>query len=66
MSQLVRSLALLAALGLTTACGNNPTDRAPTGGAGGAAGGAAVGSTVGHPVGAATTPRTESFGGGGY
>jgi osmotically inducible lipoprotein OsmB len=77
MSQLVRSLAVVAALGLTTACGNNPTDRALTGGAVGAAGGAVVGSTVGHPVGgavvgglggaavgAATTPRPDYYGGG--
>jgi hypothetical protein len=28
MSQLVRSLAVLGALGLTAACGDNPTDRA--------------------------------------
>lgn len=78
MSQLVRSLAVLAALaaaGLTTACGSNPTDRALTGGAVGAAGGAVVGSTVGHPVGgavvgglggaavgAATTPRPDYYG----
>jgi osmotically inducible lipoprotein OsmB len=77
MSQLVRSLAVFAAAGLTTACGNNPTDRALTGGAVGAAGGAVVGSTVGHPVGgavvgglggaaigAATTPRPDYHGGG--
>ena len=53
----------------TTACGNNPTDRALTGGAIGAGTGAVVGSTVGSPIagavvgglggaaiGAATTP----------
>jgi hypothetical protein len=74
MSQLVRSLAVLGALGLTAACGDNPTDRALTGGAAGAAGGAVVGSTVGHPVGgavvgglggaavgAATTPRRDYY-----
>jgi uncharacterized protein YbcC (UPF0753/DUF2309 family) len=57
-------------LGLAVAgCGNNPTDRALTGGAIGAGTGAVVGSTVGAPiagalvggaagavVGAATTP----------
>jgi hypothetical protein len=48
MSQLVTSLAVLAAAGLTTACGNTPTDRALTGGA----------------VGAATTPRPDHYGGG--
>lgn len=55
---------------LTAACGNNPTDRALTGGAIGAGTGAVVGSTVGAPiagavvggaagavVGAATTPE---------
>jgi hypothetical protein len=55
---------------LTAACGNNPTDRALTGGAIGAGTGAIVGSTVGAPiagavvggaagavVGAATTPE---------
>jgi len=61
----------LVAIGLTlSACGNNPTDRALTGGAIGAASGAVVGSTVGAPVagavvgglggaaiGAATTPE---------
>jgi osmotically inducible lipoprotein OsmB len=74
MSQLVRSLAVLSVLGLTAACGDNPTDRALTGGAAGAAGGAVVGSTVGHPVGgavvgglggaavgAATTPRRDYY-----
>lgn len=64
-------LAALAGLGLlTAACGNNPTDRALTGGAIGAGTGAVVGSTVGAPiagavvggaagavVGAATTPE---------
>ena len=75
MSQMVRSLAVFAAPGLTTACGNNPTDRALTGGPVGAAGGAVVRSTVGHPVGgavvgggaavgAATTPRPDYYGGG--
>jgi hypothetical protein len=57
---------------LTAACGNNPTDRALTGGAIGAGTGAVVGSTVGAPVagavvgglggaaiGAATTPQPE-------
>ena len=64
-------MAALAGLGLlTAACGNNPTDRALTGGAIGAGTGAVVGSTVGAPiagavvggaagavVGAATTPE---------
>lgn len=63
--------AALVGLGLlTAACGNNPTDRALTGGAIGAGTGAIVGSTVGAPiagavvggaagavVGAATTPE---------
>ncbi len=69
-----RNIAPLAALAglalLTAACGNNPTDRALTGGAIGAGTGAVVGSTVGAPiagavvggaagavVGAATTPE---------
>jgi len=59
---------------LTSACGNNPTDRALTGGAIGAASGAVVGSTVGAPiagaviggaggavVGAATTPEQPRY-----
>jgi osmotically inducible lipoprotein OsmB len=64
-------LAALVGLGLlTAACGNNPTDRALTGGAIGAGAGAVVGATVGAPiagavvggatgavVGAATTPE---------
>ncbi len=63
-------LALATLLVLVVACGDNPRDRALTGGAIGAAGGAVVGSTVGSPVGgavvgglggaavgAATTPR---------
>lgn len=65
-------LPILALFGLglaVAACGNNPTDRALTGGAIGAGTGAVVGSTVGAPiagaviggaggavVGAATTP----------
>jgi hypothetical protein len=67
----VAPLAALVGLGLLTgACGNNPTDRALTGGAIGAGTGAVVGSTVGAPiagavvggaagavVGAATTPE---------
>ncbi len=69
----IRSMAPIwafAVLGLmTAACGNNPTDRALTGGAIGAGTGAVVGSTVGAPIagavvggaggaviGAATTP----------
>jgi len=44
----VAPLAALVGLGLlTAACGNNPTDRALTGGAIGAGTGAVVGSTVG-------------------
>jgi hypothetical protein len=68
-------LAVLIAVSLlTAACGNNPTDRALTGGAIGAGTGAVVGSTVGAPVagavvgglggaaiGAATTPRSYSY-----
>ena len=59
---------------LTAACGNNPTDRALTGGAIGAGTGAIVGSTVGAPiagavvggaagavVGAATTPEQPRY-----
>ncbi len=67
----VAPLVALVGLGLlTAACGNNPTDRALTGGAIGAGTGAIVGSTVGAPiagavvggaagavVGAATTPE---------
>jgi len=37
-------------LGLLTACGERPVDRALTGGAIGAASGAVVGSTVGSPI----------------
>ena len=68
------NIALVAALGRgVAACGNNPTDRALTGGAIGAGTGAVVGSTMGSPVagavvgglggaaiGAATTPRADS------
>jgi osmotically inducible lipoprotein OsmB len=56
------------------ACGNNPTDRALTGGAIGAGSGAVIGSTVGSPiagavvggaagavVGAATTPNRDYY-----
>jgi hypothetical protein len=47
-------MAALVSLGLLTgACGNNPTDRALTGGAIGAGTGAVVGSTVGAPIGGA-------------
>ena len=67
------SIASVAALGLlTAACGNNPTDRALTGGAIGAGSGAVVGSTMGNPIagavvggaagaviGAATTPEPD-------
>ncbi len=67
--------ALLAAGGLgVTACGDNPTDRALTGGAIGAGSGAVIGSTVGNPiagavvggaagavVGAATTPERPRY-----
>jgi osmotically inducible lipoprotein OsmB len=66
-------VAAIVSLGLmTAACGNNPTDRALTGGAIGAGTGAIVGSTVGAPIagavvgglggaaiGAATTPRNS-------
>jgi hypothetical protein len=68
-------VAALVGLGLlTAACGNNPTDRALTGGAIGAASGAVVGSTVGAPIagaviggaggaviGAATTPEQPRY-----
>lgn len=68
-------VAALVGLGLlTAACGNNPTDRALTGGAIGAGTGAVVGSTVGAPiagavvggaagavVGAATTPEQPRY-----
>jgi osmotically inducible lipoprotein OsmB len=50
----IKNLAPVAALVglamLTAACGNNPTDRALTGGAIGAGTGAVVGSTVGAPI----------------
>jgi hypothetical protein len=68
-------VAALVGLGLlTAACGNNPTDRALTGGAIGAGTGAVIGSTVGAPiggaliggaagavVGAATTPERPRY-----
>jgi hypothetical protein len=73
MSRVFGKLVLTSVLAVAAAgCGNNPTDRALTGGAVGAAGGAVVGSTVGAPVGgavvgglggaavgAATTPRRD-------
>jgi hypothetical protein len=69
------NIAVVATLGLgVAACGNNPTDRALTGGAIGAGTGAVVGSTMGSPVagavvgglggaaiGAATTPRNDGY-----
>jgi len=75
MSRIFGNLTISAFLAvMATACGNNPTDRALTGGAIGAAGGAVVGSTVGSPVGgavvgglggaavgAATTPRRDYY-----
>jgi hypothetical protein len=68
-------LAAIVSLGLlTAACGNNPTDRALTGGAIGAGTGAVVGSTMGAPIagavvgglggaaiGAATTPSRDRY-----
>src|SRR5262245_36463361 len=71
----IAPFAALMGLGLlTAACGNNPTDRALTGGAIGAGTGAVVGSTVGAPVagavvgglggaaiGAATTPERRYY-----
>jgi hypothetical protein len=71
----IAPVAALIGLGLlTAACGNNPTDRALTGGAIGAGTGAVVGSTVGAPiagavvggaagavVGAATTPEQPRY-----
>jgi osmotically inducible lipoprotein OsmB len=58
----------------TAACGNNPTDRALTGGAIGAGSGAVIGSTMGSPIGgavvggaagavigAATTPNRDYY-----
>jgi hypothetical protein len=67
----VAPIAVFVGLGpMVAGCGNNPTDRALTGGAIGAGTGAVVGSTVGAPiagavvggatgavVGAATTPE---------
>ena len=71
---MLRICLALATLLTLAACGNNPTDRALTGGAIGAAGGAVVGSTMGSPVGgavvgglggaaigAATTPRRDYY-----
>ena len=59
-------LTALIALGLlTAACGNNPTDRALTGGAvvgstvGAPIAGAVVGGLGGAAIGAATTPRRD-------
>jgi osmotically inducible lipoprotein OsmB len=50
----IKNLVPVAALAglalLTAACGNNPTDRALTGGAIGAGTGAVIGSTVGAPI----------------
>jgi hypothetical protein len=71
----ISSLAIVAGAAMAAAaCGDNPTDRALTGGAVGAGTGAVVGSTVGHPVGgavvgglggaavgAATTPRRDPY-----
>ncbi len=68
-------LAALVGLGLlAAACGDNPTDRALTGGATGAGTGAVAGPTVGAPiagavvggaagavVGAATTPEQPRY-----
>jgi osmotically inducible lipoprotein OsmB len=70
----VAPAALLAVAVAISGCGDNPTDRALTGGAIGAGTGAVVGSTVGHPiggavvggatgavVGAATTPERPRY-----
>lgn len=69
------NVAVVTGLALAVAaCGNNPTDRALTGGAIGAGTGAVVGSTMGAPIagavvggvggaaiGAATTPRNDYY-----
>jgi len=47
---------------LTAACGNNPTDRALTGGAIGAGTGAVVGSTVGAPIAGAVVGGVRELG----
>ena len=71
----VANLAIVTSLLLgLAACGNNPGDRALTGGAIGAAGGAVVGAAAGNPIagavvgglggaaiGAATTPPPDYY-----
>jgi osmotically inducible lipoprotein OsmB len=70
----VSAVALATAALTISACGDNPTDRALTGGAIGAGSGAVIGSTVGNPiagavvggaagavVGAATTPEYPRY-----
>lgn len=74
MSKIVYAVLLAGLAVFTSGCGNNPTDRALTGGAIGAGTGAVVGSTVGNPIagavvgglggaaiGAATTPRYDTY-----
>ena len=75
MLRSIFALPVLAVAALTiSACGDNPTDRALTGGAIGAGSGAVVGATVGNPiagavvggaagavVGAATTPEYPRY-----
>jgi hypothetical protein len=70
MSKISFAVLLIGLALAASGCGNNPTDRALTGGAIGAGTGAVVGSTVGSPIagavvgglggaaiGAATTPN---------
>ncbi len=72
MKKPAQGIAILGLVFMTAACGNNPTDRALTGGAIGAGTGAVIGSTVGAPIvgavvggaggaviGAATTPDRD-------
>jgi hypothetical protein len=72
MLKLANLMILTLLLPGVAACGNNPGDRALTGGAIGAAGGAVVGAAAGNPIagavvgglggaaiGAATTPRPD-------
>lgn len=74
MSKIAYAALLTGLAFVISGCGNNPTDRALTGGAIGAGTGAVVGSTVGNPIagavvgglggaaiGAATTPNRYSY-----
>lgn len=51
-----RGIFITAGLLTLAACGNNPTERAATGGLGGAVVGGPAGAVVGGTVGAATSP----------